>query len=192
MKEKPTPSPGVAFVAHCFLNQNAKVSELARCPGAVMPVVQALREAEWEIAQLPCPEMLYLGAGRWWQSREMYDTPGYREHCRALADPVVAQARDYFSRGYRVVLIGLDGSPSSGVNLTSSRQDWGGRPEEGMRPGGGTRIPGRGIWIQELAAAFEAAGLPFPAATGLAMDAEDFDLDTAMHNFRKFLTEATA
>ncbi|HEY0186429.1 MAG TPA: hypothetical protein VGC67_02985 [Cellulomonas sp.] len=176
----------VAFVAHCFLNQNAKVAEFARCPGVVLPVVSALRESGYELAQLPCPEMAYLGVGRWWQSREMYDTPGYREHCRTLAAPVLAQVRAYRAEGYEVVLVGLDGSPSSGVRLTGSRQDWGGRPEGAAR-GGSNRIPGRGIWIQELMRLFDEAGEPWPRATGIAMDDKDFDPVAGMAEFAGFL-----
>ena len=36
--------PGVAFVAHCLLNQNSKCSGGARCPGVYSPLVAALRE----------------------------------------------------------------------------------------------------------------------------------------------------
>ena len=81
----PDSSRRVAYVAHCLVNQNAKVSEFAKCAGVVAPLVERLRANGYEIQQLPCPEMSYLGVVRWWQSREQYDTPGYRRHCRALA-----------------------------------------------------------------------------------------------------------
>lgn len=185
----PADEPRAAFVAHCFLNQNAKVAEFARCPGAVLPVVQALRQHGWELAQLPCPEMSHLGAGRWWQSREMYDTPGYRDHCRRLAGGVVTRAQRYLQEGDRLILVGIDGSPSSGIRLTNSKPAWGGRPEAAPLAGS-TRVPGRGIWIQELAAAFEAVGLDLPRATGLMMESADFVLETAMAEFEEFLREA--
>ena len=33
----------VAFVAHCLANQNAKVSEFAKCAGMVTPLVDRLQ-----------------------------------------------------------------------------------------------------------------------------------------------------
>jgi predicted secreted protein len=176
----------VAFVAHCLVNQNAKVSEFARCPGVVVPLVETLREQGWEIEQLPCPEMNVLGVTRWWQSREQYDTPGYHRHCRTLARTVVDTVALYAAHDYDVVIIGLDGSPSSGVRLTSTKASWGGRPE-GAVAGGSDRIPGMGVWMLELKREFEARGLQFPRATGLAMDAADFDMEAGMREVRAFL-----
>ena len=43
--------PGVAFVAHCLLNQNSKVNGGASCPGVYSPLVDELRE--WCRSQLP-------------------------------------------------------------------------------------------------------------------------------------------
>ena len=123
----------VAFVAHCLVNQNAKVSEFAKCPGVVAPLVERLRVNGYEIQQLPCPEMSYLGVVRWWQSREQYDTPGYKRHCRALARTVVDIAGAYLKHEYDIVIIGLDGSPSSGVRLTSTKASWGAARGGGVR-----------------------------------------------------------
>lgn len=176
----------VAFVAHCLVNQNAKVSEFARCAGVVVPLVEKLRQNGYELQQLPCPEMSYLGVTRWWQSREQYDTPGYHRHCRALARTVVDTVAVYAEHDYEVVIIGLDGSPSSGVRLTSTKPAWGGRPEGGTA-GGSDRVPGMGIWMLELKREFESRGLPFPRATGIAMDAADFDMDSAMDEMDHFL-----
>jgi predicted secreted protein len=177
----------VAFVAHCLVNQNAKVSEFARCPGMVVPLVEQLRDNGYEIQQLPCPEMAYLGVSRWWQSREQYDTPGYRRHCRTLARTVVDIVSVYREHDYEVVIIGLDGSPSSGVRLTSTKVSWGGRPEGGVA-GGSDRVAGMGVWIDELKREFESRGLPFPRATGIAMDAADFNMEASMREIAGFLT----
>jgi len=182
------PRRRVAFVAHCLVNQNAKVSEFARCPGVVVPLLARLREAGYEIQQLPCPEMSFLGVARWWQSREQYDTPGYRRHCRDLARTVVDTVAFYAEHEYDVVIIGLDGSPSSGVRLTSTKTSWGGRPE-GAVAGGSDRIPGMGVWMDELKREFESRGLAFPRATGIAMDAADFDMEAAMEEVAGFLAD---
>lgn len=178
----------VAYVAHCLANQNAKVSEFARCAGMVTPLVDRLRAHGYEIQQLPCPEMSFLGVARWWQSREQYDTPGYRRHCRALAKTVVDTVSLHTGHGYDVVIIGLDGSPSSGVRLTNTKVTWGGRPE-GAVAGGSDRTPGMGIWMVELKAEFESRGLSFPRATGIAMDAQNFDMDAAMVEMDEFLEQ---
>jgi predicted secreted protein len=176
----------VAYVAHCLANQNAKVSEFAKCPGMVTPLVDRLRANGYEIQQLPCPEMSFLGVARWWQSREQYDTPGYRRHCRALARTVVDTVSLHTEHGYDVVIIGLDGSPSSGVRLTSTKTSWGGRPE-GAVAGGSDRIAGMGVWMTELKEEFESRGLAWPRATGIAMDAQDFDMAAAMAEMDEFL-----
>ncbi|MSY75813.1 MAG: hypothetical protein F2659_00965, partial [Actinobacteria bacterium] len=76
----------VAFVAHCLVNQNAKVQEFARSPGVVPGVVERLRKHSYRIQQLPCPEMAFAGVNRWWQGRELYDKANYRRHCQVLAN----------------------------------------------------------------------------------------------------------
>jgi len=75
----------VALLANCLLNQNAKVCEGARYRGVVSPVVEALRSRGYQLLQLPCPELAFAGARRWWAVYEQYDTPAYRAHCRRLA-----------------------------------------------------------------------------------------------------------
>ena len=42
--------PGVAFVAHCLLNQNSKTDGGARCPGVYSPLVDELRANQVRIA----------------------------------------------------------------------------------------------------------------------------------------------
>ena len=78
----------VALVANCLLNQNAKVCEGARYPGVVSPVIEALRSRGYTLQQLPCPELAFAGARRWWAVYEQYDTPVYRAHCRRLAQAI--------------------------------------------------------------------------------------------------------
>ena len=45
---------GVAFVAHCMLNQNSTTNGGALCPGVYSPLVEQLREQGWRIEQMPC------------------------------------------------------------------------------------------------------------------------------------------
>ncbi|HEY0187978.1 MAG TPA: hypothetical protein VGC67_10855 [Cellulomonas sp.] len=153
----------VAFVAHGLLNQNSCPGGLAVAPGAIVPVVRALRGLGLDLVQLPCPETSHLGVGRWWQTREMYDTPAFREHCGRLGRSVLRQIEDFRSHGYHVVVVGIDGSPTDGVHRTESDPTWGGRPGS---DGSVTRrvVPGRGVWMEVLLDEFRAAGLAVPPA----------------------------
>jgi predicted secreted protein len=120
----------VAFVAHCLLNQNAMVAEMPRYAGVVSPVVDLLKKRGFDIEQLPYPEITYFGLKRWWSTKEIYDTPSYRRHCQNLARFTADSIERYHKDGYDIVLIGLDGSPSTGVRFTgASEPAWGGRPQ---------------------------------------------------------------
>jgi len=180
----PAPSK-VALIAHCLLNQNAKVCEGARYPGVVSPVVDALRSRGYELLQLPCPELAFAGTRRWWAVYEQYDTPAYRAHCRRLAQAIAPRIDAHLRAGAEVILIGLDGSPSTGVRFTSSKPDWGGRPN---RPQDDWDIvPGRGVWIEELEAELARRGLPPVPATGWALDMGRCDETGASRDLAEFL-----
>lgn len=177
----------VAFVAHCLLNQNAKVAEFARLPGVVTPVVDLLKSRGYLIEQLPCPELLFNGITRWWTTREIYDNPGYRKHCRSLAKFTADVVEKYHKESYEIILIGLDGSPSSGVRFTGTSDPiWGGRPNAKIEEY--KIVPGRGIWIDELAKELESRGIPFPKASGIPMDSPDFDMTKSVAELTTFLS----
>jgi hypothetical protein len=77
--------------------------------------------------------MACLGAMRWGQVRDQYDSPMFRRHCRRLAEQVMDQAEDYCRSGYRVLgVIMVDGSPVCGLIKTPqpavAGQVWGGMP----------------------------------------------------------------
>src|SRR5713101_7479517 len=120
--------PGVAFVAHCMLNQNSKTIGGARCAGIYSPLVEVLRAQGWRIEQMPCPELTFTGLNRFWAVREQYDTPAYRRHCRRLASAVADAIAVRAEQGEDIVLVGVEGSPSMGVTITSSDPERGGRP----------------------------------------------------------------
>src|SRR5260221_12601949 len=83
-------SKKVAFIAHCLLNQNAKVEGGAKRPGMWEPVIDLLRERGYTIRQMPCPELAFGGARRFWGVREQFDTALYRAHSRTLATLLAA------------------------------------------------------------------------------------------------------
>jgi len=175
----------VALVANCLMNQNAKVCEGARYRGVVNPVVEALRIRGYQLQQLPCPELAFAGARRWWAVYEQYDTPAYRAHCRRLAQAIAPLIEQHLRRGDDLILIGLDGSPSTGVRFTSSKPEWGGRPN---RPEDDWEIvPRRGVWIEELEAELARRGLPPVPATGWALDMGRFDEAGSRRDLEEFL-----
>jgi len=122
---------------------------------------------------------------RWWAVYEQYDTPAYRTHCRRLAQAIAPLIEGHLRRGDEVILIGLDGSPSSGVRFTSSQPEWGGRPN---RPEDDWQIlPRPGIWIEELQAELARRGLPPLPATGWALDMGRFDEAGSRRDLEEFL-----
>ncbi len=139
----------VCYLAHCLLNANAKVDEGARCAGVSSPVLALLREHGATIRQMPCPELAFGGTRRFWAVREQYDTPAYRAHCRRLAETVAAQVRADLATGARVVIIGIDGSPSMGVELTAADDGWGGRPDKPCEEDYPV-TPGAGLFTETL------------------------------------------
>lgn len=153
--EPPAPRK-IALLANCLLNQNAKVCDGARYRGLVNPVTDALRRRGYEFLQLTCPELAFA--------------PLIERHLR---------------NGDDVILIGLDGSPSSGVRFTSSKPDWGGRPDRTQDDW--DIVPRRGIWIEELEAELARRGLPPVPATGWALDMGRFDEAGSRDDLERFL-----
>jgi len=164
----------VAFLAHCLLNQNAKVEGGAKTPAMWRPVLDLLRERGYTLRQMPCPELAYGGARRFWGVREQFDTPLYRRHCRRLAKLVAAVMAQHVSAGDDLVLIGIDSSPTMGVDHTCSSPTWGGKPDIGDHDDS-RLIEDDGIFIDELRSELAARGLPMPRATGIRHWFPDYD-----------------
>ncbi len=158
-------SKRVILVAHCVLNQNAKIDRCAFYPGAVPNVLAALIEAGVGIIQMPCPELICLGLA-WQAERETEATVDEedarvgrlmsrgpaRAVCHDLANDLVFQVGEYRAHGFEVLgVIGINGSPACGVE----------RDHEQERPGvfvellrelladTGITLPMRGIRVDE-------------------------------------------
>jgi predicted secreted protein len=157
MSRRYTRPMGVAFVAHCLLNQNSKVGDGAHCAGVYSPVVDVLRDKGWRIEQMPCPELAFTGLNRFWAVREQLDTPAYRRHCRRLATTVADMIAVRARQDEDIVLIGVEGSPSMGVRITSSDPARGGRPE--WPDGTAELTSGEGIFIEELRLELDRRGI---------------------------------
>lgn len=145
----------IVILCHCILNANSKVEGLSIYKGVQNNLVNFLMEEGYGIIQLPCPEITLYGIKRWGHVKEQFDTPYFREHCRNIFMPYLNQIMDYVKNGYKIhAVIGIDGSPSCGVNKTCSSPKWGG--EVGMEFGINDKIndlkiiQGKGIFIEEI------------------------------------------
>lgn len=109
----------VMLVSHCCLNQNSKVWGLARYPAMIKPLMELFLTSDTGIIQMTCPELTYLGSMRWGNSRDQYDTPMFRKHCRKIAEGFANQAENYLRSGTSVKgVIMVDGSPVCSLNYS--------------------------------------------------------------------------
>ncbi len=135
----------IVFVPHCALNQNARVAGAAESPAAMGALIAGLLEREIGIVQMPCPELCAYGLERTEITVETdLRSPAGQAFCRRLAREQVHHMRAYLAGGIRVLgVLGKNGSPSCGVEET-----WKARV-----------CPGRGAFMEALAAEIQAAGL---------------------------------
>ena len=75
-----------------------------------------------------------------------------------------AVASAHLERGDEVILVGVNGSPTMGVQITSSDPGRGGRPDWDDDT---DEAAGRGILIEELLAELAARGIETPRVTGI-------------------------
>lgn len=117
----------IVILAHCLLNCNSKVEGLANYKGGLKELINYIINQNYGIIQLPCPELTLYGVKRWGHVKEQFDTPYYRKHCREILIPYIDQIKDYMKKDYNIKsIIGVDGSPSCGVNNTCFSSKWGG------------------------------------------------------------------
>jgi predicted secreted protein len=183
----------IAIITHCLLNQNVKPHQRARYPGIVNPVLDTIREEGYALVQLPCPEIAFAGAKRWSQVIEQYDTPKYHDHCRDLAILSVDQI-DHFLRDstFTLVLIGLEGSPSCGVQLTGSSSQWQGYPGTVEMNGKYPVKKGTGLFMQALQREIESRGLMVPPILAVGLDLYGIDLEQIGSRLRNELNNLSA
>jgi predicted secreted protein len=151
-------SKRIVFLAHCILNQNAISDGTADFPGSDVPIVKHLLAAGVGIIQLPCPELNCLGLDR--GDPAGATRPVIEENTRircamgettparilaSLVERVVFEVEQYHRHGFELLgLVGIDRSPSCGVNTTSRLNQ-----EE----------PGRGMFMEALREALAERGL---------------------------------
>lgn len=126
----------VVFVAHCVLNQNARIVDAADFPAMHNQLLDYIQQAQIGIIQISCPETYCLGLGRY-DVRVGLEHPAGMKRLRRLIDDLIFTIREYLFQGMEVVgIIGKEGSPSCGVSQT-----WYNETGHG---------PGQGVFIREL------------------------------------------
>ena len=187
MLEKDKRSKKVAVVAHCLLNQNAKVNGFAFFPDMIKELVDILHNHNYGIIQLPCPETVYAGMRRWWYVREQYDNAMYRKVIKEAVEPVLDQIEELSKDGCKIVLIGLDGSPSCGVRSSGSDPRWGGKPEiDNIEY---PQVKNSGIFIKMIQEGIKERGLPKLKEIGAGFDMPNFDKGAIVKEIEEFLKD---
>jgi len=155
--------PGKKFIilAHCLLNQNTVVKPLASHVGVVSSLIQFITEKGYGVIQLPCPETIYLGLRRWWMSREQYDTVSYREFSKRILEPYIRLVEELVRDGCEYIVIGVKGSPSCAVRVTTSNQCWSGEPRVDKCPPP-VKISSPGVFMEVLLEMIRRKGLREP------------------------------
>lgn len=156
----------IILVSHCILNSNSKVEGLSEYAGVFYEVVNLINDSGIGIIQLPCPEMLMYGIKRWGHVKEQFDTPYYREKCRKIIQPIISQVKDYQNNDYDIIgVLGVDGSPSCGVNKTCSG-NWGGELYNNEhvinKINNITQINESGVFIEGLKSGFKENNIEIP------------------------------
>jgi hypothetical protein len=90
--------------------------------------------------------------------------------------------------GDDVVVIGIDSSPTMGVDFTPSAPHWAGKPDIGEDDS--TLVRGDGIYIEELRAELAERGLPMPRTTGIRHWFCDYDPEEERQRLVRLLTGA--
>lgn len=125
-------SKKVILVAHCILNQNAKIDRCAHYPGAMREVIQTLLEAGIGILQMPCPELIYLGLDRQVDKDQTTTIESEDDRvgllmnktvpkvlCGKISYDLIYQIKQYQLNGFTVIgMLGINGSPTCGVEST--------------------------------------------------------------------------
>lgn len=186
MRNEDARSKRIVLVSSCVLNGNNKVQELSCYPGACKPIIELLMEYDIGIMQMDCPETLYLGITRWSATKNLYDTPGYRRHCRKLAQKQADYIQCYYDAGYEVVAIfWINGSPSCGCGITCFDERWGGTPMD--MGDDSTFVEGDGVFVEEFMKELEERQMQKPYNYGLDLEDMSVSIETICSKLKDFL-----
>lgn len=155
----------IILLSHCILNPYSKVKSNEKTEN-MLPLIEFLINNDIGIFQLPCPENLIYGQRRWGHVFEQFDTPFYRKTMVKELEPIFLELEDYVKNSTKIIAyIGIDGSPSCGVNFTCSNPKWGGEigclyPKDEPLTCGVAKRPG--VYSLEISKLIESKGLNIP------------------------------
>ena len=124
----------IVFVAHCLLNTASKVDlydkeEIESEEKLRREFLSKAIEKGIQIIQLPCPEFTLYGTCRWGHVSNQFDNPFFRNHCKKILEPIFEQLDEYLEHKEKfeiLGIVGIDGSPSCGVDYTCYSKTYGG------------------------------------------------------------------
>ncbi|MBV7271852.1 DUF523 domain-containing protein [Clostridiaceae bacterium UIB06] len=151
-------SKKIVLISHCILNQNSISDGTADYPGTNESILKLLVESKVGIIQMPCPEILCLGLDRGdihggerevvvenTRIRKELKKTTSTEIINNFVNEVIFQIEEYIKNGFKIMgIIGIDRSPSCGVNTTSKNDK---------------EVAGEGVFIEILRKALEEKGI---------------------------------
>jgi len=158
------------LVPYCALSQGIRAEGIVRhYPAVVTDVINYLIEKEINIMQMPCPELFFDGIKRQPCGKPNYDNLRNRRVCREVATEVVKMILLIKKGGYEVIgILGVNYSPSCAVDFIGYK-----RPD---------KMPGTGIYIEELKKVLKENGLNVPF-----IGIENYDINSTMQKLRKLI-----
>lgn len=121
----------ILIVSHCLLNNGAKLksneSELKSEDDLRKKMLGMAIEKDIQILQLPCPEYTLYGPRRWGHVKNQFENPFFKRHCKNILSPVIDEIEGYYNEKELfeiLAIVGVDGSPSCGVDYTYKSDKW--------------------------------------------------------------------
>lgn len=120
-------SKRIVVLSHCLLNSNSKVEGLSTYSSMLNKLIEYIILKDYGIIQLSCPELEMYGIKRWGHVKNQFDNEYFRGQCNKMLESYINQFKDYLLNGYEIkCIIGVEKSPSCGVNKTCISSSWGG------------------------------------------------------------------
>ena len=116
----------IIFVSHCILNVASKVvmyniEDMEKEEDLRKTFLKKAIENDIQLIQLPCPEFTLYGSKRWGHVSNQFDNVFFRKHCRKILEPIIEEIQEYLDnpKMFKILgIVGIDGSPSCGVDYT--------------------------------------------------------------------------
>ncbi|MDR6223382.1 hypothetical protein [Methanococcoides alaskense] len=138
----------ILVIGHCLANVSSRLKGI-KTP----PLVDTKGR---NIVQLPCPELIYLGASRREITRDQLENPNYRRFCHSLFEPFADMIEQFYQEGYAIKVLGVPKSPSCGAQTTTV-----GGPAGRVEAFTHDNVVGTGIFYEEIAEELTRRGVLF-------------------------------